>query len=107
MAKNVFKRAVRPIKKDDNSKDYAMPNIVEIDGLCQMLNIGKNTAYSLLTSGEIDSFKVGSVWKIPVSSVNEYIERKCRESRLIKMYTVVNMNRDLYFEKHGDIPLKY
>ena len=97
----------KPVPRQHKPKDNSTPYIIEIEGLCNMLNIGKNTAYNLLTTGEIDSFKVGSVWKIPVSSVNEYIDRKCRESKLIKMYTVVNKNRDLYFEKHGDLPLKY
>ncbi len=107
---NTFRKAVKATKDQDsqfNKKDSPAPRIIEIDGLCDMLNIGKNTAYNLLTSGEIDSFKVGSVWKIPVASVNEYIDRKCRESKLVKMYTVVNKNRDLYYEKHGDLPLKY
>lgn len=90
-------------KKPNNSAPY----IIEIDGLCEMLNIGKNTAYNLLTSGEIDSFKVGSVWKIPVSSINDYIERKCREAKLVKMYTIINKDRDLYFERHGDLPIRY
>ena len=40
-------------------------------------------------------------------SVDEYIARKCRESKLIKLYTVVNIDRDLYYERHGDIPMKY
>lgn len=105
---NTFKKAVRALKKREQpAKNNTAPSIIEIDGLCDMLNIGKNTAYNLLTSGEIDSFKVGSVWKIPVPSVNEYVERKCRESKLVKMYSVVNMNRDLYFERHGEIPLRY
>ena len=105
---NTFKKAVRPIKDTDTfKKEVSAPKIIEIDGLCDMLNIGKNTAYNLLTSGEIDSFKVGSVWKIPVSSVSDYIDRKCRESKLVKMYTVVNKNRDLYYERHGDLPLRY
>lgn len=81
--------------------------IVEIDGLCKMLNIGKNTAYNLLISGEIDAFKVGSVWKIPTTSVNEYIRRKCYQARLSQMYTLINYNRDLFFEHHGVIPLKF
>lgn len=107
MEKTTFRKA-RPMPRKEKDIDVnKAPCIVEIDALCKMLNIGKNTAYNLLTSGEIDSFKVGSVWKIPVSSINEYVERKCRESRLVKMYTVVNLDRDLYFERHGDIPIKY
>lgn len=108
--KNTFKaitKAPRNRISDKKEDSASMQKIIEIDGLCEMLNIGKNTAYNLLTSGEIDSFKVGSVWKIPVASVNDYIDRKCRESKLVKMYTVVNENRDLYYERHGAIPLRF
>lgn len=56
-------------------------SIMEIDGLCEMLGIGKNTAYQLLNEQEIDAFKVGTVWKIPKKSVEEYINRKCDEQR--------------------------
>ena len=55
--------------------------IMEIDGLCEMLGIGKNTAYQLLNDQEIDAFKVGTVWKIPKKSVEEFIERKCSERK--------------------------
>lgn len=109
--KNIMRQQIKKDKEapnaDKKSINNVAPCIIEIDGLCKMLNIGKNTAYNLLTSGEIDSFKVGSVWKIPVSSINEYIERKCREPKLVKMYTVVKRDRDLYFERHGDLPIKY
>jgi excisionase family DNA binding protein len=55
--------------------------LMEIDGLCAQLGIGKNTAYELLNNGEIDAFKIGTVWKIPVKGVEEYIERKCNERK--------------------------
>ena len=55
--------------------------IMEIDGLCSMLDIGKNTAYQLLNDGEIDAFKVGTVWKIPKKSVEEFVNRKCNERK--------------------------
>lgn len=57
--------------------------IMEIDGLCKMLGIGKNTAYQLLNDQEIDAFKVGTVWKIPKKSVEEFIERKCNERKKV------------------------
>lgn len=57
--------------------------IMEIDGLCEMLGIGKNTAYQLLNDQEIDAFKVGTVWKIPKKSVEEFIERKCNERKKV------------------------
>lgn len=57
--------------------------IMEINGLCEMLDIGKNTAYQLLNDQEIDAFKVGTVWKIPKKSVEEYIDRKCNERKKV------------------------
>lgn len=97
-------RKTKAISEETNEVSV-QPSIIEIDGLCQMLNVGKNTAYNLLTNNEINAFKVGSVWKIPVDSIDEYISRKCNESKLNKMYTVVNTDRDLFFERNQRIPL--
>lgn len=49
-------------------------DIVSVNELCEMLNIGKNTAYELLQSGAIKSIKIGKVYKIPKKYVQEYIE---------------------------------
>lgn len=56
-----------------------MPNeeLITVDELCQMLMIGKNLAYRLLDAGEIRCFKINRIWKIPKSSVSEYIQRQC------------------------------
>ena len=82
------------IEKDkDANTSNASKCVLEIQDLCNMLNIGKNTAYSLLTSGEIDGFKIGSVWKIPMTSFNEYIERKRKEkTHNVLMYKLINKN---------------
>ena len=73
-----------------------------------MLNIGKNTAYNLLVNDEIQAFKVGSVWKIPMESVYAYINNKCQQTiqgtSKVKLYTVVNYDRDLYYERNHSIP---
>ena len=52
---------------------YDYNDIVTIDELCEMLRIGKNTAYKLINSGEITSFKVGKVHKIPRQAIADYI----------------------------------
>lgn len=48
-------------------------DMVTIDELCEMLAIGRNTAYSLLKSGKIKAFKIGRIWKIPREAVSEYV----------------------------------
>lgn len=68
---------------------YIEPALIEIDGLCSMLGIGKNSAYELLNNNEIDAFKIGTVWKIPKKAVEQYIERKCSERKKV-MCTIVH-----------------
>ena len=50
--------------------------LLSIEQLCERLFISSTTAYKLLQSGEIKGFKLGT-WKMPVKSVNEYINKKC------------------------------
>ena len=50
--------------------------ILTLDEMCEILNIGKNTAYRLLNSKEINGFKIGHVWKIPKHSMITYISKK-------------------------------
>ena len=50
--------------------------LITIDELCELLMIGRNAAYKLLTSGKIKSFKIGRVWKIPRDSVQSYIKEQ-------------------------------
>ena len=38
-------------------------DVVTVKELCEMLNIGKNTAYELLKNGAIKSIKIGKVIK--------------------------------------------
>ena len=48
-------------------------SLMTLDELCDTLYISKNVAYSLLNSKKLKAFKIGRIWKIPRSSVNEYI----------------------------------
>lgn len=51
--------------------DY--PDIVTVKQLRQMLAIGHNQALDLVHSGEIKSFRIGRMIKIPKNSVIDYI----------------------------------
>ena len=52
--------------------------IIKFEEVMEYLNIGKSTLYKLLRSGEITSFKIGKVWKIPRQSVEDYIKNKIK-----------------------------
>jgi len=51
------------------------PDILSVKQLCEILDIGKNTAYRLLQCGEIKSIKIGKVYKIPKKEVRRYLSR--------------------------------
>lgn len=52
-------------------------DIISIEELCELLAIGRNTAYKLLNNGDIKGFKIGRNWKIPRKSVEEYVMDSC------------------------------
>jgi excisionase family DNA binding protein len=45
------------------------PDILTVQDLCKMLKIGRSTAYRLIQSGAIKSFKIGNNYKIPKAEV--------------------------------------
>lgn len=49
--------------------------IITLEEMCEILNIGKNTAYKLLSTQQITAFRIGKSWKIPRSSINSYIQQ--------------------------------
>lgn len=55
-------------------------DIMKLEEVMQYLDIGKNTLYGLLKSGELDAFKIGKVWKIPKKSVEEYVNKSLQSS---------------------------
>ena len=58
--------------------DNELSPLVTIDELCELLMIGRNAAYKLLTTGKIKSFKIGRVWKIPRESLSVYIKEQSK-----------------------------
>lgn len=50
-------------------------DILRIEDVMEYLNIGKNTIYGLLQSGELKAFRIGKLWKIPRKALEEYVEK--------------------------------
>lgn len=42
----------------------------------EILKIGRSTFYKLLQTGELKGFKEGNMYKVPVQSIEEYIENR-------------------------------
>ena len=56
-------------------KERKFSDILTVKELMDYLAIGKNTAYELLHSKKIKSIKIGRVYKIPKTEVQEYIRK--------------------------------
>ncbi len=80
MVKYKFKRVNKSIKNVARRMVIVFNNyddILTVEQLMEALYIGKNTAYKLLNSGEILSFKIGKVYKIPRKALEDYIAKRC------------------------------
>ena len=44
----------------------------------EMLKIGRNTFYRLLQDGSLKGFKEGNRYKVPLSSVEQYIQNRIK-----------------------------
>lgn len=55
-------------------KDY--PDVVSVEQLMEMLQIGQVLAYKLVKSGAIKSRKVGREYKIPKINVIAYLNKE-------------------------------
>lgn len=58
--------------------------VLTAEDVMDILHIGKNTVYRLLNSGEIPSFKIGKIHKIPRKPFDEWLTRRS-ECRLDKL----------------------
>ncbi len=55
------------------------PDILNTSDVRNMLDIGKDTMYRLLETGEIKSIRIGRVYKIPKKCLEEYIRQNVKQ----------------------------
>lgn len=53
-----------------------LPLALKVEELMPILNIGRNSAYDLVRSGRIRSFKLGRSYRVPVEAVEEFLRKK-------------------------------
>lgn len=49
-------------------------DVMNVDEMCEAIQIGKNTAYYLLKTKQVKHKKIGRIYKIPKKYLIEYIE---------------------------------
>ena len=59
------------------------PDILTVEQLCDAFQIGKNTAYELLNSGQLNAIKMGNVWKIPKRNLIDFVMKKNKKGSAI------------------------
>lgn len=50
--------------------------ILTVEETAEVMLTGKGKIYELLANGELKAFKIGRVWKIPMSSINDFVNGK-------------------------------
>ena len=53
------------------------PDILRIDDIQSMLQIGRNSAYTLLKQGLIKSIKIGKKYIVPKNAVIDFVKTAC------------------------------
>lgn len=56
----------------------SLNDILNIEEVMQVLDIGKNKVYQLLNKGEIKGFRLGKKWKVPKKMIEEYVMNMCK-----------------------------
>ena len=54
----------------------SLPLALSVDDLMDILNVGKNTAYSLVKSGQLRSIRIGRQLRIPRDALREFLQGK-------------------------------
>lgn len=49
------------------------PDIIDVKIMCNILHIGRQKAYRLLKTNEIYNKRIGNTYRIPISSLWDYI----------------------------------
>lgn len=58
-----------------------MPLVLDVVDIADTLAIGRNQAYRLVSSGEIEHIKIGVQYRIPREAFKAFIERSMLESK--------------------------
>ncbi|MDE5621001.1 MAG: helix-turn-helix domain-containing protein [Ruminococcus sp.] len=55
-----------------------MKEILTREEVMEVLKIGRSTFYKLLQTGELKGFKEGNRYKVPVNSIQDYINKRMK-----------------------------
>ena len=68
---------MKKIKINKTELFETLPDVLNVHQVRAALGIGRVGVYKLLESNEIQCFKIGNTYKIPKSSLINYINQSC------------------------------
>ncbi len=69
---------MKKIKSNKTEPFETLPDVLNVHQVRAALGIGRVGVYKLLDSHKISCFKIGNAYKIPKSSLIEYINQSCK-----------------------------
>jgi excisionase family DNA binding protein len=67
------------MRNTNDTKAALTPLAVTPRNACTLLAVGKTSLFGLLTSGELQSYKIGKSRRIPLASIQDFQARKLAE----------------------------
>lgn len=76
VAAQMLKSEVSMMSQLGKSRKYFSdyPDVVSVGEVCTMLRLGRNSVYSLLQSGKLQSVRIGSRYIIPAKWVADFLD---------------------------------
>lgn len=59
--------------QEHSTRDNDRPAVLKVEDVARYLDIGMTKAYELVHSGQIRSVKVGRVYRIHITAIEEYV----------------------------------
>ena len=53
-------------------RDY--PDVLDVEQMCEILNVSTKTGYKLLNENQIQAFKIGRAFRIPKAHLFDYLK---------------------------------
>lgn len=67
------------MKSEKKFSDY--PDLLTFKEMCTLLNLGKNTAYKILTENRVPYLKLGREYRIPKIYLLQFIDSEAKSSK--------------------------
>lgn len=72
----LFPEEVIKMSEKPSLEAKGLSRTYKVEDLMLLLNIGRNSAYEMVRSGRIRSFRLGRSYRVPIEAVEEFLRKK-------------------------------